>query len=610
VQTLRKPDALRARCRRRRRGRKNPFGEVEAINRLPRVRILVFHGYLLGGTGSNVYNARLARALVDLGHEVHLLCQDRHPGRHAFVHAAGDWDSGSLRLRTLPADDLTRAHDTPLGDGRRDAAHADGRCTVYRPDIGVLLPVYVADQYEGMQARPFADCTEAQVAGYIDANVAAVREVAALTHPDIALANHLVMGPVILARALAGEVPYAVKVHGSALEYTVKPHPERFLEPAREGLAGARTVLVGSHHTAVSLWQALDDPSLESRTRLGPPGVEVTRFHPRDPAHAREGLRALTRRLRDGADGGAAIPATPTLAVAAGSDAYVSREHDAFARDEFAAASALERLDPERDRLVGFVGKLIVSKGVDLLLAAWPLVLERVPSARLVVIGFGAYRTGLEELLEALSSGDLARARDIALAGRSLEASPASSHPPPSSSSSSFPPQQPLRHLLAFIEGLRPPERERYLTVARALPERVLLTGRLDHDELAELLPACEALVVPSTFPEAFGMVAAEAAACGTLPISAAHSGLAEVSDTLARAVPDQVAPWLCFPIDDASVGALAERIVAWLQVDPALHEQTRAGLVTTVRERWSWEGVARGVIAAARGELDAPSAP
>ena len=89
---------------------------------------------------------------------------------------------------------------------------------------------------------------------------------------------------------------------------------------------------------------------------------------------------------------------------------------------------------------------------------------------------------------------------------------------------------------------------------ARGLGERVVFTGRLDHDELAELLPACEALVVPSTFPEAFGMVAAEAAACGVLPISAAHSGLAEVSGALARGGPGQgravaVVParrWLC----------------------------------------------------------------
>jgi len=74
---------------------------------------------------------------------------------------------------------------------------------------------------------------------------------------------------------------------------------------------------------------------------------------------------------------------------------------------------------------------------------------------------------------------------------------------------------QPLRHLLAFLEALEGCERERYLRAARALGERVLFTGRLDHEELAELLPACEALVVPSTFPESFGMVAVEAAACG-----------------------------------------------------------------------------------------------
>src|SRR5207302_8270729 len=100
---------------------------------------------------------------------------------------------------------------------------------------------------------------------------------------------------------------------------------------------------------------------------------------------------------------------------------------------------------------------------------------------------------------------------------------------------------EPLGELLAFLGrlgGWEEARRERYLWAARALRERIVLTGRLEHDELAELLPACEALVVPSTFPEAFGMVAAEAAACGALPISAGHSGLAEVSGPLARAGP------------------------------------------------------------------------
>jgi glycosyltransferase involved in cell wall biosynthesis len=116
--------------------------------------------------------------------------------------------------------------------------------------------------------------------------------------------------------------------------------------------------------------------------------------------------------------------------------------------------------------------------------------------------------------------------------------------------------------------------------------------------------------VVPSTFPEAFGMVAAEAAACGVFPISAGHSGLAEVSDVLARAVPEQAARWLSFPLGDGAVKAIGESVASWLQADRALRTRARAGLVSTARGRWSWEGVARGVIAAASGELDGLQKP
>jgi glycosyltransferase involved in cell wall biosynthesis len=483
------------------------------------MRILIFHGYLLGGTGSNVYNARLAAALVALGHEVHLLCQDRQPEEQAFVDAVGDWEGGEGLLRV-------RALREPV------------RCTAYRPDIGGLLPVYVMDRYEGIQARTFAECSEEEVERYIAANVAAVREVVELAQPDVALANHLVMGPAILARALAGGVPYAVKVHGSALEYTVKPNAERFLGFAREGLAGASAVLVGSHHTAASLWEALGDPALPERTRLGPPGVDIAGFGPREPVAAAEAVRALAGRLR----------AEHTGSTHASSNTgSTGIETSAFARDDLAAASALERLEPERDRLVAFVGKLIANKGVDLLLAAWPLVCAREPAARLVAVGFGAERERLEAAAAAL--GEPAR-------------------------------------------------------------ERVLFTGRLDHEELTELLPACEALVVPSIFPEAFGMVAAEGAACGAFPVSAAHSGLAEVSGTLARHIPPEAALWLSFSIDDGAVQALAACLVGWLGAGAELRSKTRAGLVEAVREHWSWEGVARGVIAAASGELDQLEAP
>jgi glycosyltransferase involved in cell wall biosynthesis len=288
------------------------------------MRILIFHGYLLRGTGSNIYNANLARTLAGLGHEVDLFCQDR------TVHGA------------------------------------EG-VTIHVPDIGRLLPVYVADRYEGFDALPFPELDEAALGRYLDANVAAVRSVPT---PDIALANHLVMGPVIVARGLEGRAPYAVKVHGSALEYTVRPHRERFLPYAVEGVRGASGVLVGSRYTAESLWEVLsDEPSLPARTRLGPPGVDVNSFRPRSDEEAAIGLTRLADKIGFG--------------------------ETAAWGGEVGAAQALRELNPRRDRIVSYVGKLIVAKGVDLLLAAWPLVVARVAEARLVVVGFGTYRETL-----------------------------------------------------------------------------------------------------------------------------------------------------------------------------------------------------------------------
>ena len=126
-----------------------------------RVRLLIFHGYLLRGTGSNVYNAELAEALVRSGHDVHLLCQEQRPG--------------GARLRRRGRRLGRRAAEVRAGAA---AGRTRGRCTVYRPDIGGLLPVYVYDDYEGFEVKTFDRLTDDELDRYIDANVAAVRDVA------------------------------------------------------------------------------------------------------------------------------------------------------------------------------------------------------------------------------------------------------------------------------------------------------------------------------------------------------------------------------------------------------------------------------------------------
>jgi glycosyltransferase involved in cell wall biosynthesis len=370
------------------------------------------------------------------------------------------------------------------------------------------------------------------------------------------------MGPAIVARAVGGRVPYAVKVHGSALEYVVRPEPDRFLPYAREGLEQANAVLVGSRHTAESLWEVMDDPDLPDRTRLGPPGVDADDFVPLPPEEARQAASALADRL-EGQTGGWG--------------------------GEAGAAAALRELDPESERIVGYVGKLIVSKGVDLLVAAWPDVYAAVPDARLCVIGFGTFREGLERLAGALRDGDVDAARDIAERGRELEGGERSR----------------LSYLAAFLDRLEGERRDAYLAAARDAFERMSFTGRLEHSDLPAVLPCFQAQVVSSTFPEAFGMVAVEAAACGALPLSASHSGLAEVTRQLEPVVDGAVRPLLSFERGPDAVEEIARNLISWLTLDARERDEARAALSGEARARFGWEGVAEGVITAAEGHID-----
>ena len=506
------------------------------------MRVLIFHGYLLRGTGSNVYNASLAQALAGLGHEVHLLCQDRSADELEWVDSVG-------------------------GAGR------PGAVTVHNPDIGGLLPVYVADSYAGFEVKTFAQMSDEELDGYIEANVAAVRHVVDTAGPpDAALANHLVMGPVILARAglsaAAGGPGFAAKVHGSALEYTVKPEPERFLPFAREGMEAASGVLVGSRHTGESLWAALDMQDLPAKTRMGPPGVDIDLFAPAESAEdARAGLEELILDLKRDSSG-----------AAPGS----------WGRDPRTAADALEWFAEGDGSRALFVGKLIVSKGVDLLLAAWPLVAARHPEAKLLVVGFGEYREPLQRLWMGLATGNAATGQEIAARGRGLEGGE----------------EGPLEMLGDFLGDPARASRE-YYKAAVAAPGSVRFAGRLEHGEVASVVPAADALVFPSTFPEAFGMVAAEAAAAGVLPVGAAHSGIAEVSRELASSLPPSLAPLVSFPLGEGAIEGIADRLNAWFALGPDEREPARLALRETVGRLWSWEGVARGVIAASAGDLD-----
>ena len=305
--------------------------------------------------------------------------------------------------------------------------------------------------------------------------------------------NHLVMGPVILARA---GLRYAAVVHGSDLSYTVIPDLERFGPYAREACDGASGILVGSGHIQARLRQAVDDPAINAKVRLG----------------RRASTRRCSRRSRrrTGRRGCAPPPRDQSRRQRRGNRGGCWRR-DGWDRDLDRAADAVEWFAGAEAPRVIYV-KLIVSKGVDLLLAAWPTVHAR--RARACSWSGSAPPTRAARRLERARAGASGRC-GLAAHGRGLEGGRTS-------------PVDARRSSPTFPRA----------TPTQPAPRRARSSSRAASSTTRSPPPwRRRTLVFPSTFPEAFGMVAAEAAAAGALPVSARHrapprsAGLADLPD-------------------------------------------------------------------------------
>jgi glycosyltransferase involved in cell wall biosynthesis len=408
------------------------------------MKILIWHGYLLGGTGSNVYTRSLARAWSRLGHDVVVFSQEPHPEVYDLAGA-----------------------------------------TTVRPEIEGPLPVFVLDRYADLEARYLQDLSRVERERFVEQNAAAVR---AHLPADYLLTNHVLLGAPVGA---AVGMPFAVKAHGSELEFSMRGNDELIVW-ARETLAKAQKIVVGSGHIRDVLAEIV---GWSDRVRIVPPGVDIDEFKPVRREQALAGL--LAESARDG----------PPRS---------EREPDEGNADRF------ESFFAEEAPTVVYVGKLSSEKGVHLLLEALKGL-----EARAVVVGFGPAREELE----------------------------------------------------------------------RAAGRDVLFTGALEHRHLAHLWPLATVSVMPSIFAEAFGMVAAEAAACGCPPLVARQSGMADVAALLEAEYPPEYRRLASFATGDAD--DLAKKLAAILALaEPEWQELSDAARRAALGN-WSWERIAALLLSA-----------
>jgi glycosyltransferase involved in cell wall biosynthesis len=136
-------------------------------------------------------------------------------------------------------------------------------------------------------------------------------------------------------------------------------------------------------------------------------------------------------------------------------------------------------------------------------------------------------------------------------------------------------------------------------------PARTLFTGPLEHRHLAYLLALADTCVVPSIFPEAFGMVAAEAAATGCPPLVARHSGLAEIAEGLEAEYPAELGGLAAFTTGDAL--ELREKLTALLSLPVSDRRRISAAARRAAVARWSWSSIAERLLDVAVPEPGSP---
>ena len=551
--------------------------------------IAVAHGYLLRGTGSNLYVSNLCRTFCRQGHRVLLFSQEEEPAAFDFISRSEEFNEDNRSTNVI----MQRKTNYP------------GSCVHYRPNLGGMLPVYVYDRYKGFEVKEFPSLSEKEIEDYLEKNSLALLNAFKNSSPGLVLSQHTIMQPVYTARALAqfeGEARHLATVHGSALNFSVRKS-NLLRRYALEGIRGVDgLVFVSSHSRSDFITYFSDVPDLADKCRVIFAGVNTELFQPLESpdqkAEKVAELKGLLKKLTAEKKGGKEASDKEQFygLVQAVSNSEEIRDLIADYRDHFDdwspdgdATANLNKIDWAREKIVLYYGKYLWTKGIHLLIAALPLVLQKHPHTRLILVGFGAAREYLEALVGVLDQGRI----DLAL--EMIERSKYFSAAGTESAEEEGIYSEGLKKLLADQSNV-----SLYREACQGkIRKKIVFTGIMDHEQLKKLIPCADVAVVPSIFPESFGLVGVEALACGVLPVQTYHSGFADVVDVYQETFRDvfKEVGVKHLTLDENLVTGLADNIKGLLGYLEEITAEERASLAKKAHllaeKHFSWDMIA-----------------
>lgn len=548
---------------------------------MAREMICILHGYLLEGSGSNLWTRSIVEALCRQGHTVHLMAQENHPEVYPFIAEAWIYRHDGTREKFFEQN-----------------VALDGQCVLHKPQLDDVLPVYVTDRYEEFShVVPMVELDDEEIERYISRNVEVLSQMVRRYELDVVHANHAVLMPEVARRIREKTgVPYVVMPHGSAIEYAVK-RQERMKRFAEDAARNADRLFVIGDEMRERVNAVLTGvPGLDSKMETLHLGVDTSRFKPISREERAEMIGSLDEALGD-VERGKTPQQSDVLAATVESGCSIEKLREVMAetsryelkRPDEDLEKKLHGIDWARDRTLLYVGRLIANKGPQNIVAALPFVLEKDPSLRLVLVGHGPLREPLEALVSALHQGNVSLVREIIDVGRSLEGETGEGGPAE------------FEEWRMYLEQLTETgELDRYFRLAAEHldRDRIVFTGYLTHKELRFLFPCFDAAVFPSLVREAGPLVFLEAMGSGIFPVGTYFGGMKASIDSLNGVIPDEDLEMMKISAEpDRLVADLALKLPAALQMGDRWRDELRRAAV----ENYDWTSVAGTLYATMR---------
>ncbi|WP_423363896.1 glycosyltransferase [Mycoplasma sp. P36-A1] len=498
-------------------------------------KVMVVHGYVLSGTGSNLYVRNVVKKMCEVGQDVVLVCQEFTPEDYDFINRCFRQDGASFNL-----------------EFDRDSKYP-GKCDIYIPDTKNELLVYVYDKYKHLDVKEMHTVSDQDIDNYINMNASCIKYIMENEKIDKAYSNHLVLQPQYVSKGIKdakSDTKHIIIGHGSDLNYAISN--SKYLEKLSiETLKSCNQLVAVSQHSKETMQEFYKDLDL-SDCKVIPAGLDEQLYFDMDEKSEKEMLSEYikTHDQNHGFNDKVALKIKEMVKnndfnFNDVDDMYEAKDIEHNIKDKL-----FDTLYNKDLKKVIYLGKYLEQKGIIPLILGLPLLYANNPNTNVILVGFGALRSKIEYIINLIEQDKLEvlfnnyEKLNVTL-------------------------QEDINILNQLKENLKDANyKEKYYSKISKLREATLFTGYFDQKYAIRILCHGKISIFPSIYTEAFGMVIIEAMAAKVTPLVTKHSGFKETLETAANEITDLDINELSVELDKDMLDNIVAKATTLLNAD------------------------------------------